>query len=788
MTDYDELVQIIQYLLNNRFAPKPDFLHGVLGDGLGNVVVPNREDYVYVRFSRGASESFEAFNREAPAINDLPVLIGRKYEDLGLTQIVGIDWSAYIEAGWDDGYAGVALHADSHEWPDGHAGQDVMDVYTRSIVPLRSYVVGSGTSTVYVNAMEYEPSGTLWGGLPGVDLSAPMGAMVTGTARYMGIYLDPGLNALGVVTGATTVFSEAIPIPRPVFPLGTIPSSRVRLYGGQASLTDRDIVDARRLFMSLPTGTSDGFPIGPAGGDLTGSYPDPRVAGLFGYSLLDVAPAQGDRLYYTGGAWRPSPSPISFDGPAGGDLTGSYPEPLVARLFGTPLLDTAPAQGDVLYFTGSAWRPAAFQGGGGWPLSNVWTVDSTDPDADYSTITLAIAGASTGDVILINAETFAEHVTVNKAVTLVGSGDWDTKITRATSPTVEVTADGASLVNLYIENTNTSAASKALNVTHDCTLIRVKTTNNSALNAYSVHFNSSPTASTHDCDFENTATGSIAAYIQNTSDIMIEDGRLYGHTADIALYSGAAVELRGATLANAGIFTSGEVPSGWYNDSSGDLHTLGDEAGIGQRRDSFIAATDHFDYEDAVTNHGWTGWAAYPNFQTPGTVSVTTLDSMLMTGNFGAANRKAFLYRALISTGSQFIVAAPSVAPAGFAIGVRLDDGTDTNWIEYVIVMGAAVPQSYTPTVRDSGGGSVAGSAISLALPPLLYAQAGGTPWSNWQVAGFLYMPWAIATNLLQGVISGLAWTPARMGIIIDQGAAAPASYHLAVIDMWRGE
>jgi len=452
VANYDELIGVLQYLLNNRFAPKPEFLHGLLGNGLGQVIVPDREDYVYVRFSRGASESFEAFNREAPAINDLPVLIGKKFEDLGLTQVVGIDWSAYIEAGWGDSYAGVALHAESHEWPDGRVGQDPVSIYTRSLVDLRAYVAGSGTSTVFAAPLEYEPSGTYWPGSPGVDFSAPMAAMVTGTARYMGLYLDPGLNILGIVTGTITVFSDAIPIPRPEFPLGVIPCARIRLYGSQDSLTDADILDARRLFTSLPTGTGDGTPVGPAGGDLTGSYPNPLVAGLFGYSLLDTMPITGDTLYYTGSAWRPSQAPISFDGLAGGDLTGTWPNPLVVGLWGYPILNTVPSEGDVLTFTGSFWRPSA--AGGGWPYNNILTVDSTDPDADYPTVTLAIAGAAIGDTIRLNSEPFGEQVTLNKAgITLEGSGFHDTKITSSSSPTILVSATGTALVNLWAELT-----------------------------------------------------------------------------------------------------------------------------------------------------------------------------------------------------------------------------------------------------------------------------------------------------------------------------------------------
>ncbi|MCL6536638.1 MAG: hypothetical protein K6U77_11270 [Armatimonadetes bacterium] len=49
-------------------------------------------------------------------------------------------------------------------------------------------------------------------------------------------------------------------------------------------------------------------------------------------------------------------SPI---GAAGGDLSGRYPYPTVARLQGRSVSSTAPSSGQVLKWNGSTWAPAA---------------------------------------------------------------------------------------------------------------------------------------------------------------------------------------------------------------------------------------------------------------------------------------------------------------------------------------------------------------------------------------------------------------------------------------------
>ncbi len=87
-------------------------------------------------------------------------------------------------------------------------------------------------------------------------------------------------------------------------------------------------------------------PGGPAGGDLGGDYPNPDVLRIHGYAVSNIAPTNQYVLTWNSSTnqWEPG---IQTSGPpsgaAGGDLSGTFPNPTVAKVNGTSVPATPTA-------------------------------------------------------------------------------------------------------------------------------------------------------------------------------------------------------------------------------------------------------------------------------------------------------------------------------------------------------------------------------------------------------------------------------------------------------------
>lgn len=146
-------------------------------------------------------------------------------------------------------------------------------------------------------------------------------------------------------------------------------------------------------------------PTGPAGGDLTGTYPSPTLAAAGGGAAGPIGSATVTPIVTVDAKGRVTAlssatiSGVAPGGAAGGDLSGTYPSPTVAKLNGVAITN-APSTGQVLTATDATH--AAWAAGGGGALTQSYI--------GYNTV-----GASTETVASPNYTTYFKQATVATA-------------------------------------------------------------------------------------------------------------------------------------------------------------------------------------------------------------------------------------------------------------------------------------------------------------------------------------------------------------------------------------
>lgn len=177
--------------------------------------------------------------------------------------------------------------------------------------------------------------------------------------------------------------------------------------------------------------------------------------------------------------------------------------------------------------------------GGGWPFTNVLTVDATDPDAAYTNIADAQAAAVSGDLILFDGTLPGNNIILGTGVSI---GGWSpkTSILTQTSDANCLTVNNAQAFNFSIAMAINSANDRiGLNLTGD--LPRVNNVVIDAVNAGAGACDGIVSAGTGDpiltaCDSHGDR---YALYVDNASSIVTVDGGHYlGGSADVQVNAG----------------------------------------------------------------------------------------------------------------------------------------------------------------------------------------------------------------------------------------------------------
>ena len=75
---------------------RPTRIRATIGDGAGNIVVPDKRNYIYIR-REGRSRVEECLNTRVPRRDELPVIVGYTSDQPDVLQVLEPDWGGMAQ-------------------------------------------------------------------------------------------------------------------------------------------------------------------------------------------------------------------------------------------------------------------------------------------------------------------------------------------------------------------------------------------------------------------------------------------------------------------------------------------------------------------------------------------------------------------------------------------------------------------------------------------------------------------------------------------------------------------
>ena len=213
--------------------------------------VAGRDGYIWIKEFDMVGGYAQVFNAGVPNIINLPVLVYQHPKQPYIRQARDVDFSEYKDYTWTSTPVGsTGPHHATHEWPDWAPGPDIVNVFTRALVPLRAYP--SASLSVYVDRYRYTNSYKF---IEFIGASIDLTAYTVGSfmiTSFILIYLDLDTGTLMAVSNDVT--SSLITGSHvgywPDVPPNAVPSCII-MHTNQTSVTEQMMTDVRDMYGSM---------------------------------------------------------------------------------------------------------------------------------------------------------------------------------------------------------------------------------------------------------------------------------------------------------------------------------------------------------------------------------------------------------------------------------------------------------------------------------------------------------------------------------------------------------